>query len=140
MKMKHITEKAGRSMSGSVGIGALIAVAVSVIMAMALSALIVNERIDEDVMQYFSFAILLVSAFAGCMLAGKRTEGKYAMATGLTALTYCVILMGAGILLFDGGFRNLWTSIIAIMIGCVLSCAICIGGQGKGHRRKWRPR
>ena len=136
MTNKRIAEKDSRPVAAGVGVGVFTAVLASVLLAMIIAALIVNERVIEKTMYYFTFATHLIAALAGGVAAAKRTGGKYALVSGLTALVYCLILIGAGILFFDDGFRNLGTSVAAIAIGCAGSCTLCISGRGRRRRRK----
>lgn len=136
MTNKRIAEKGNRPVAAGIGVGVFTAILTSILLAMIIAVLIVNERVNEKIMYYFTFATQLIATLAGGFAAAKRTGGKYALVSGLTALVYCLILIGAGILFFDGGFRNLGTSVAAIVIGCAGSCTLCISGQGRRRIRK----
>lgn len=140
MKIKSVSEKDGRSIASGVGIGVLISVFISLILAMAVAALIANDNLSENGMGYFALIIALISAAVGGIVSGKKVGGKYALATGLTGLLYCLVLICVGILFFDGEINSLWTSIVAITVGVVASCVICITGSGGKRRRKKRTR
>jgi putative membrane protein (TIGR04086 family) len=103
---------------------------------MLTAVLIINEKFSENGMHYFSFGITLASSMIGGLIAGKRMGGKYAFATFLTGGIYCLVLIGAGILLFDGLTSDVWTTLVAIGIGSICACAICISGKGRGRKRK----
>lgn len=136
MNNKRVAEKNNQPVRAGVGMGVLVAILVSVLLAMILAALVINERISENTMHYFTLAILLAATLIGGLIAAKRTGGKCALVSGLTALAYCLVLVGAGVLFFDGGFHNLWTSVAVIAVGFVGSCALCISGRGRGRNRK----
>lgn len=136
MKTKRAAERNDQSVIAGVIIGVLVAMLVSILLAMILAVLVVNERVSEDTMHYYAFVILLVATLVGGLFAAKQTRGKCALASGLTALVYCLLLVGAGILFFDGGLQNLWTSVTAIAVGYVGACALRISGQGRTRGRK----
>ncbi len=136
MKNKRAAERNNQPITLGVATGAFVAILVSVLLAMILAALIINERISETSIQYFAFAILLVASFCGGMVASQQTGGKCALVSGLTAIVYCLFLVASGILCFDGGFQNLWTSAAAITVGSIGSCMIRIRGKAKIPRRK----
>ena len=119
-----------------VGIGLLLSVLVSVMLSMLLAVLVINEQVGENRIAYLSPLITLLASFVGCVAAGKQVEQKLAIVIGVTGAIYLFLLMGVGILFFDGGFHNLWMSLLAIAVGCALSCAICIRGKGSGRKRK----
>ncbi len=125
-----------RSFAAGVSIGTLVSLMLSVFLAMIIAALILNERIGERAIEYIAPIIMLLSTLTGCIIAGQLIDEKLAVASGVTGIIYLLILVGVGILFFDGGFHNLWTSILSIAIGCVISCAICIRGKGSRTKRK----
>ena len=136
MKIKSVTEKNGCSMASGVAMGVLISVFISLLLAMAVAALITNEHLNEGGMRYFAYIITLISGVIGGIAAGKKVRSKYALVTGLTGLVYCLLLIGAGILFFNGGFKMLWPSVAAIAAGVAVSCVVCIAGSGGKGRRK----
>lgn len=134
MKMK--TEGGNRSMISGMSTGVLASVLTSVILAMLTAIMVINEMLSENMMHYASFIITLASSVIGGLLAGKKIGGKYALATFLTGGVYYLVLMGMGILFFDGLTVGVWTILTAIVIGSFCACAICITGKGRGGRRK----
>jgi putative membrane protein (TIGR04086 family) len=116
--------------------GVLASVLSSVVLAMLTAIMVINEKLSEDMIHYASFVITLVSSVVGSLLAGKKIGGKYAMSTFLTGGVYYLVLMGTGILFFDGLTAGVWTILTAIVIGSFCACAICIMGKGRRGRRK----
>lgn len=136
MKNKRAAERNNQPITLCIAIGVFVAILVSVLLAMLMTVLIINERVSETSIQYFDFAILLVASFCGGMVATQQTGEKRVLVSGLTAVTYCLFLVASGILFFDGGFQNLWTSAVAIAVGGIGSCVLCVRGKMKIARRK----
>lgn len=128
--------KAGHSIGLCVAIGIGVSVILSLILAMITASLIMNERLSEDVIQYTSPGIILIASVAGAVIAGKSANEKVAIAAGICGVTFLLILMGTGILFFNGGFHNIWTGLVSIALGWILSCTICIRGKRRGTKRK----
>lgn len=134
MKMK--IEGGSSSMISGMSAGILASILTSIILAMLTAVLVINEKFSENGMHYFSFGITLVSSMIGGLIAGKRMGGKYALATFLTGGIYYLVLIGVGILLFDGLASGVWTILAAIGIGSICACTICITGKSRGRKRK----
>ena len=117
-------------------IGTLTSLLLSVVLSMIVATLVLNERIGEDAIGLLSRIIMMISSELGCIIAIRLNAEKLAIVSGITGIIYLLILIGTGILFFDGGFHNIWTSIISVTVGCVLSCAICIRGKGSVIKRK----
>ncbi len=135
-----IIKRKKRKEKCSLGIGILIGILISVVislgLAMLLTNLIINERIEENMIKHLTPVIMLISSLLGCIAGGKLAEEKIAIATGITAALYVLILTATGILFFEGGFRNLWISVLSSIISWICSCAICIRGKGSYKQRK----
>ncbi|MBR4109900.1 MAG: TIGR04086 family membrane protein [Oscillospiraceae bacterium] len=119
-----------------IAIGLILSVVISVMLSMLLAVLVINERVGENTIEYLTPLITLLASFIGCVVAGKQVEEKLAIVIGATGTIYLFLLIGSGILFFDGGFHNLWTSFLTVAVACALSCAICIRGKGGGRKRK----
>ncbi len=134
MKRKRNTES--QTLSGAIGIGLAASILSLFLLGAVIATLILSEKITEENMRYFTFASLFVSSLIGCLLSCKKLASKYALAAGLSGLSFLLILVAVGILFFDGGFSNLLINSLAVLIGTAIACAICISTEGRGNRRK----
>ena len=125
-----------RSMPIGIIIGICSSVGITLAFAAILASLIVNERIGINSLQYYTFVITAIAALTGGVIAGKYTNEKPAISCGAAALIYGLILMFVGILFFNGDFHGVWTSLISIIIGCLLACTICLRKKVRGYTRK----
>ena len=105
--------------------------------SMLLAVIVVNERVGENMIEYLTPIITLIASLAGCIVAGKQIKERLAIVITIIGVIYLLILMGMGILFFEGGFHNFWTSLLSIAVACAVSCAICIRGcRGERKRKK----
>ena len=135
MSSKYKT-KSKQSFATVVSIGTLTSLLLSVVLSMIIATLVLNERIGEDAIGLLSRIVMMISTALGCIIAIRLNAEKLAIVSGITGIIYFLILIGTGILFFDGGFHNIWTSVISVAVGCVVSCAICIRGKGREMKRK----
>lgn len=135
MSLKQKPKK-DQSLAAGIGIGTLVSVLLSIILSMAVATFVLKERIGENAIELITRIIMLISALLGCIIAMRSIEDKLLIVSGAIGIIYLLILAGAGILFFDGGFHNMGTSILSVAAGCVASCAICIRGKGSRIKRK----
>ena len=135
MSSKYKT-KNKQSFATVLSIGTLTSLLLSAALSMIIATFVLNERIGEDAIGFLSRIIMMISSALGCIIAIRLNAEKLAIVSGVTGIIYLLILIGTGILFFDGGFHNVWTSVISIAVGCVLSCTICIRGKGSLIKRK----
>lgn len=136
MGYKHQREKAPRPMAGSIGLGVLISVLLSILLAAGIAMLMLSEHLKEENIQLYSFIVIFISVFTGGLSACGLAKEKYAMMSGITALVYLLLLVCASVFVFEGGLNNIWTSALVIALGYVLSCVVCIVSTGRKPHRK----
>ena len=126
--MKSI-KQGGKAIPAGICIGLAFALIICLALAAALASAIANERIQENNIAYFVLAIIMTSTLFGALIAGKCVRREYLIVAGLTVIAYCSVLIGCGILFFNDGFTNVWTSIGASAVGGIIAWAICIRGN-----------
>lgn len=136
MQRKKDVRKDNGSLTSGVIYGFVASMVSTVLLAMVLATIISGERVGINKTQHFVPFIIFVSVIVGCIISIKVTKEKPAVVSGLVGGIYLFTLVALGVLFFDGGFHNLWMSIISVVFGIVLSCAICIRGKGSGRKRK----
>ena len=133
---KSVGENKGSSVLRSISVGVLSCSAVSILGAAGAASLVINERMQESSMRYFSLAILLLATFLGGLIAAKLAGQKRALVSGIVALIYSLLLVGITILFFEGAFVNVLMSMLAVALGFAASCLLCVSTGGKKLRRK----
>lgn len=138
--MHNKKSKVSCSLFCGAGIGAIAAILLSLILAATVALMILNETVGEDALQYFTFAILVLSVFTGALTANKLVMRKYALVTAAVAAAYLVVLISVALLCFDGVLTGVLLGVLAVGVGGIASCAVCIRMNSKDKKRKYRPR
>ena len=136
MKSKHKFRRENLSFGWGVCISLGISVFTGLILSLLLTTFVINEHIDENMIGYITPIITLIASFLGCITSGKLIGERLAVVIGITGALYLAVCVFTGVLLFNGGFHNLWIRLLTIVISWAVSCAICIRGQGSGRKRK----
>lgn len=134
--MKRSNKGGTRPIVVETGIGVVVAIAVTLLLAMGVSLLVSNESAAESNIKYFAIPIQLVAPFLGALIAGKRVDQKYAIVCGSVGASYCFILLAVTILFFDSAFRAVGIGIGMCAAGTVGACAICMMKKGRRGKRK----
>ena len=129
-----LKRSAGKS---AILVGFIVGLVIQMLAAALIAYLIYSERIEPGAGKYLAYAALVVgTAIAGIVPSikcGSKIAVTAALAIGLDAL----VLAAIGILLFDGFGSGTLTGLLCILIGYLLSCAICImRGKKRGKRKR----
>lgn len=120
----HFLKKGGRSIGISVLIGVAMALAVSGLLSVGLTSLLMNGHVELNGTVIIVFLIRALSVLAGGLLASALSEGKHLAVIGLVAVGYLLILLGLGIVLYDGSFRNFGGGVLSAAAGGASACLI----------------
>ncbi len=131
---KHLGAVVNRSAATSIGIGVGGAVAVSALLSMGLSSLVINGAIQETTTSRYIFAIRALSVLIGGLLGAGIAKGKYLPVIGLTTLGYLIVLLGVGIAMYDGSFQNFGAGIVSVLAGGIIACILKLKPQRKSKR------
>ena len=134
----HITKKemTGKSIAAGIGIGTMVSLVISIVLAALVTSLIAREKINENQMNIFSLGIHYAAVLAGAICAYKITYSKCVLVTGLTALVYLLFMCTTAIVVYDGISPSIWTSILAVGLSFLSACTVCISGGMKHKKRK----
>lgn len=103
-------------------IGIIVASIVSFLLLIGLTSIVVNGTVNETVTGPYIFVIRTIAATIGCVAGSVLVKEKYLFITGATALGYMVVLLGLGIVLFDGSFKNILSGAASVLLGGALAC------------------
>ncbi len=128
--------------AGSMPLGILVGLVVSILVTIfccATTALMLsNQWIEEGSVGTAALVTLLLSSGVGALVVGVWVKGKYLPACLGSGLAYYVCLLCITGLFFDGAYRGLLPSALAILGGCgsvALLMAQGSGGTGRSKRR-----
>ena len=102
-------------------IGVVLAIILTILMSAISAIFLDNESIGLNLIPYISVIIWLVSGFVSAFCAGYAGEGNWILRSIIATGIYYVILLGVGILLFDGVDGDVVVGLIAGVIGFVLA-------------------
>ena len=103
-------------------IGIVTSSIISIFLTVALTSLVMNGGIGELATDPYIFAIRTVATAIGCFVGNVLMKGKFLLITGMVALGYLVILLGMGIILYDGSFKNILSGGVSVLIGGMVAC------------------
>ncbi len=138
MRRKRKTSGSNRSLWFGTSIGIAVACLLSLAAAGLLSIFVLRENISDRTVNLFSVGIQALAAFAGGLLAGKITSENKAIATTAGGIGYLAVLIVATLLFFDGMFKNVLFSTIAILGATAIALLLVIKAKVRplGKRRK----
>lgn len=128
------SSKAGRSLTGVIMAGVIIATLLSLLLSALMSSFVLSGRLQEGSVRAVSFIIRLISVFAGALIGGVLSKEKYLLQVGLTALGYMLVLIGTGIVIYNGSFRHFLSGAGSVLIGAVSAFLILQKQNTKGHK------
>ena len=119
-----------------IGIGTLVALIVSVICVVLVAALINKEHIAETGMSTYTFGILYAATAIGASIAYKVVCSNCLLITSLTSIMYMTMLYLISILFFGMVGSSILKNGIAIGLGFLSACTVCIITKERSRRRK----
>lgn len=97
--------------------GALVGIAITLAGAAVMSALILREVLQETAIGYSAMGVILISAFAGAMVAMNTVKQRPAVVAVLSGLIYYAVLLGANALFFKGEYEGLGVTALLVLAG-----------------------
>lgn len=121
-KSIHIASSAKITEVPAIVIGIVAATIISVLLTVGLTSLIMNGTIGEVTTGPYIFIIRTVASAIGCLVGTTLMKGKYLFIAGAIALGYLAVLVGMGIILYDGSFNNILSGAVSVLLGGVIAC------------------
>ena len=128
------------SMRGMNGILLSVAIAVACCVAViaGISQLLITGNIGEENIELIINTVVTICALIGGLLSDKFT-GKPLLGNILNAFILMGIMLVTA-LIIDGAFKNGVQRMVALAIGCLISCVISLRNRKKGRNSKRRYR
>ena len=121
-------------------IGATVAIALTILCAVAISALVIAERVQESSIRRSIIIIQIISCAVGFIVTGKRVSTKIAVYMALLGAVYLAVNVLIGAVVAGDDFRPAWSGVIIAGISYVLGCAVCIRKKNHPKSRKYKIR
>ena len=103
----------------SMGIGVVIAIALSVLSAAMGAVFIDNETIGTEAIMYVTFVVWIISGFLCAYISGQTGESKWLLRSAIAVVIYYSILLCTGIIIFDGVGEGALYGLLGNLIGFV---------------------
>lgn len=123
----------GKAFSRGITIGTVVAAAISFVLSMVLTSLITKGGISESSPGVYIFIIRSLSVLAGCLLATWIVKEKNLQIIGIVSCLYLLILLGVGIIMYDGSFHNFGLGLLSVILGGGIACIIKLIPQKKKY-------
>lgn len=129
----HTANANGNAFIRGITIGTVIAAAISFLLSMGLTSLIAKGSISESSPGVYIFIIRSLSVLAGCLLATWIVKEKNLQIIGIVSCLYLLILLGVGIIMYDGSFHNFGLGLLSVILGGGIACIIKLIPQKKKY-------
>ena len=132
--VKRTTRLEKKSIGYGVGIGVAVSVVISVLLLCLLSCLMIKQRLSEHTAGIAVFIIRFLAINLGTLIGSKLIKENGVIVIAAITTAYLVILLGLGIVAYEGVFRKFGTGLFSVLIGAGVSTAIVFKPQRKSKR------
>lgn len=128
--------KAGRSHTTSIITGVVIALVLSFLLTALIGDLILKGHLGENIASASIFVIRAVSVLVGALIGGLLLKQNYLKLVGFITAGYFIVLIGIGIVFYDGSFKSFLLGIASVLAGGVAALLILQMPRSNVHKRK----
>lgn len=133
MKKMTLGKKQLVSSGGAIAIGIGISVLITLLLTAGLAALIISSKLQESTVGIIVALIRAIAVFLGVMITTKIKQDKILQSTGIVAGLYILIILGLGIMLYDGSFNSFGFGLLSILVGGLAAYLIRIKPNKRKH-------
>ena len=133
MKKMTLGKKQLVSSGGAIAVGVGISVLITLLLTAGLAALIISSKLQELTVGIIVALIRAIAVFLGVMITTKIKQDKILQSTGIVAGLYVLIILGLGIVLYDGSFNSLGIGLLSILVGGLAAYLIRIKPNKRKH-------
>ena len=133
MKKLHLSAGKNKSMVLCVGVGLLTALVISVALTLGLTSLVQNGTLSENG-SLGVFLIRVIATFIGGLLGAGLADKRFLPVIGTIWAGYLLVLLGTGVILFDGTFHQFWQGVLSTAIGAAIALLIKLKPQSKSKK------
>lgn len=128
--------KGNFAMLPATGIGVIIALAITMIMASIGAIFISNEYMAVTGIKIAAITIQVLSTFIGSFIAGKIVCNKKALTCCIVGGIYYLILVSIAMLFFDGISGSFFICLAAGAIACFVAVYLCTKEKSASVRKR----
>lgn len=126
--------KVGRSLTWAIIVGVIAASLLSILLTALLTNFVLNGHLSEGSAGVIIFLVRVVSMLVGALIAAVIYKQQYLPLIGFTALGYLLVLLGTGIVFFDGSFKHFLSGVTSVLVGGIISLLILTRPKNKSRR------
>lgn len=115
-----------QSILASSGIGVGVWLALTIVLSLVITSLILNEKLADKAIGSAALIITAVSSFVGVFLAIKIAGKGVIPTAALTAGMGLFLLVATGVLLYDSAFQNILYQALVVAAMSALACFLDI--------------
>lgn len=139
--MTTVGKPTGRAKSMPVGLalGGAVALTITLTLCALGAKLLDGGTLKETAIGYWVMGVLLISPFAGSMVASVSIQRRRLLVCGLSSAIYFGCLISMTALFFGGEYRGVGVTALMVLCGGGLA-AMALTRQGRGGRHRHRLR
>jgi len=113
----RVSKQAGDRFLTGTSIGVVAAILICILSCAAMAMFVGNQSITEENSTIGAILVHAVCSFVASVVAGGISVQKKGLASIISVCSYFVILLMITILFFDGAFDNVFSTLIAVLVG-----------------------
>lgn len=124
----------GRSLTSGIVVGIVAASLLSVLLTALLTNIVLSNNLRENSIDAIVFLIRAISLLVGVLFGAMVSKKKHLQLVGFAALGYLLMLIGTGIVFYDGNFKHFLSGVASVLLGGIAALAIIQRPKGRSHR------
>ncbi len=135
-KKTRLTTTSNRTATIGILVGIIAAFIISLILVAVTTGLITGNKLNEESSNWIVFVVRAIAVLIGVLIGSGIVKEKHIITIGVIVAGYLALLLGLGIVMFDGAFKNFWNGLISALIGGVAGYLIRLKSQNKPRKAR----
>ena len=115
------------------GVGA--ALLLTVVFSVAVTQLVLGERIEENAIGYWTGGMLPICTALGSWIAVGLVKRRKMQTCLITGGIYFVCLLGVNVLFFGGQFHGVFVTFLMVLLGATVAGLLAARGEKRGSKK-----
>lgn len=118
--------------------GILLSASILLLLTGLAAKMLVDGKIEEGNIVWLAPLLLFVASVIGCIFASGARKDEIRIPLWITVANLMIVTCCS--FLLNGPFQSVWSSLLAVLFGCVIACVICMKKPARNIKRKKRYR
>lgn len=114
--------------------GIITAFAISLILVAAITGLVTGNKFPEGSLGLPVFIVRTVAVLVGALVGTGLAKEKCIVTVGIITAGYLVLLLGLGIVMYNGSFKSFGSGLLSTIAGGAVGCLIRLKLQNRPKR------